>query len=79
MTTANAVHELSTTCSSVRELRSDEIDGVAGAFKFSVGFVTINQYGSDPEGGYGLGPHGHGVGLPQVWNANSARTRLEAF
>jgi hypothetical protein len=64
---------------SMRELRSDEVDAVIGAFSFSVGFVTINQYGKDAEGGYGLGPNGTGVGLPQVWNAESARSRLEAF
>jgi hypothetical protein len=64
---------------STGELRADELNSVTGGFSFSVGFVDINLYGKDAEGGYGLGPFGDGIGLPMVWEANSATIRHQAF
>jgi len=61
------------------ELSPDELNVVTGGFSFSVGFVSIDWYGKDAEGGYGLGPNGDGIGLPMSWQAQSATIRHQAF
>jgi len=58
----------------MRELRSDEVDTVAGGIEISIGFLTVSYYGRDSETGAGKGPLGDGVDLPLVWQAQIANS-----
>ena len=68
------------TSTTMRDLRSDEVDAIAGGkISFSIGFISFDFYGHDPEGHYGLGPKGVGTDLPLAAVATGTQGHAELF